>query len=43
MHKKAFLCGSLLKSFSKGTAHESQKIPVPNLKDFEQITDTNKR
>ena len=31
-HKKAVLCGSLLKVVSKGTAHESRTIPVPNLK-----------
>ena len=31
-HKKAVLCGSLLKGFSKGTAHESRRIPVLNLK-----------
>ena len=30
--KKAILCRSLLKVFSKGTSHESRKIPVPNLK-----------
>ena len=31
-HKKAILCGSLLKVFSKGTANESRRIPVLNLK-----------
>ena len=31
-HKKAILCGSLLKVFSKGTVHESRRIPVLNLK-----------
>ena len=31
-HKKALLCGSVLNVFSKGTAHESRKIPVSNLK-----------
>ena len=31
-HKITLLCGSLLKVFSKGTAHESRKIPVSNLK-----------
>ena len=30
--KQAILCGSLLKGFSKGTVHESRKIPVSNLK-----------
>ena len=29
---QAILCRSLLKVFSKGTTHESRKIPVPNLK-----------
>ena len=33
-HKKAILCGSLLKVFCKGTAHESRRIPVLNLKTF---------
>ena len=44
--KKAILCGSHLKVFSKDTAHESQRIPVSNLlyyKDFEGIAETNKR
>ena len=31
-HKKALLCGSLLKVFSKGTVLESRRIPVSNLK-----------
>ena len=31
-HKKATLYGSLLKVFSKGTAYESRRIPVSNLK-----------
>ena len=31
-HKITLLRGSLLKVFSKGTAHESRKIPVSNLK-----------
>ena len=31
-HKKAILCRSLPKVFSKGTAHESRRIPVSNLK-----------
>ena len=31
-HKKAILCGSALKDFSKGTAHKSRRIPVSNLK-----------
>ena len=31
-HEKAILYGSLLKVVSKGTAHESQRIPVSNLK-----------
>ena len=30
-HKKALLCVSLFKVFSKGTVHESRKIPVSNL------------
>ena len=30
-HKKAILCDTL-KIFSKGTAHESRRIPVSNLK-----------
>ena len=40
-HKKAILCGSLLKAFSKGTAHESRRTPVSSFKDFERIADTN--
>ena len=31
-HKKAILCVSLLKVFSKGTARESRMTPVSNLK-----------
>ena len=31
-HKKATLCGSVLKIFSKGTAHKTRRIPVSNLK-----------
>ena len=31
-HKIAILCGSLLKAFNKGTAHESRMIPVSNIK-----------
>ena len=30
--KNATLCGSLLKVFSKGTGHESRRIPASNLK-----------
>ena len=41
-HKKALLCSSLLNVLSKVTAHESRRIPVSKLKDFEQITDTKK-
>ena len=43
-HKKAIPCGNLLKVFSKGTTHETQKIPVLNLKtNLKQIADANKR
>ena len=31
-HKKALLCGNLLKVFGEDTAHESRRIPVSNLK-----------
>ena len=31
-HKKAILCGTVLKAFSKGIAHESRRIPVSSLK-----------
>ena len=31
-HKKAILCGSLVKVFSKGAAHELRRIPVSHLK-----------
>ena len=41
-HKKALLCSSLLNVLSKGTAHESRRIPVSKLKDFEQITNIKK-
>ena len=30
-HKKAILCGSMLKGFGKGTARQSWRIPVSNL------------
>ena len=42
-HKKAVLCGSLLKVFSKGITHKTRRLLVSNLKiNLKRIADTSR-